>query len=159
MSEISMIAFTENAEEELHRLLDVLKLQNLFLALKNNNQIPDDLKEDLQSMLLTLADMFSMSVPETDTDPLDTLLKASRDINLSRVLRRGLFRLYNLVTTKIDVYDEYLNKFIQISAFQTEVNPDQRPKLCPPEEFVGWFCREAHVPRSLVFMRLATYRS
>ena len=159
MSEISMIAFTENAQEELHRLGDELKLQNLFLALKNHTQIPDNLVEDLQSMLLTLADMFSMSVPETDTDPLDTLLKASRDINLSRVLReRGLFRLYNLVTTKVDVYDEYLNKFIQISAFQTEVNPDSGLNFVSQEEFIGWFCREAHVPRSLVFMRLATIR-
>ncbi len=81
-------------------------------------------------------------------DPVSTLKSASRDINLSRILReRGLFRLYRLLNT---------NDAHNIPLFQTLTDPDTGEPFERREDMIGWFCRSAKVSRSIVFQRLGT---
>ena len=157
----AIIRFTESAEEELSILAKEMRLSKLVENLTPQSQIPEDLKDDLRHLLVTLSDLFSTSLPPLEDSPLETLRLASRDINLSRVLReRGLMRVYRLLNEKVEVVeaDPFTSTPMKalVPLFMTQANPDDGTKFLRREDFIGWFCAEAKVPRSLVFMRMAT---
>jgi hypothetical protein len=83
-------------------------------------------------------------------DDLETALrKASRDINLSRILReRGIARVY-LVSRMASEAGGFL--------FQTRINPDTGRPFKNKSELISWFTSHAKVPRSLYYIREQTY--
>jgi hypothetical protein len=94
-----IIQFTESPAQELSRLHDELHIGRLVEALKAGS-MPDNLREVILPLTSTIIDLFGTDTPTIGVDPVAALLTASRDINLSRILReRGLFRLYRLLKT------------------------------------------------------------
>jgi hypothetical protein len=158
------VRFTETAAEEIDHLVRELRLVPLAGYLSNNNMpVPKELKADLVTLLSILSDLFSVDLPDIEKNPEQALRTISRDINLARLLReRGLFRLYRLVNEYVGVDDQgnlvslddpaMVNR---VPAFMTRINPLTDSPFTKQEEFIGWFCEEAHVSRGLVFMRLA----
>jgi hypothetical protein len=139
------ISFTETAEQEVTQLVHELHLVPIAQSL--NSMDTPALVDGVKQLLSVLSDLFSVDLPNIEKDPEDTLRTVSRDINLSRLLReRGLFRLYRLLHQK----DEN-----NVPLFMTLANPGTGSPFSRQEEFIGWFCDEAHVARSLVFMRMA----
>lgn len=140
------ITFTTTAGDEIQRLTSELELLPLAQAIQDGmKDIPDNLKYLIGNLLGTLLDIFSSDLPDVVGDPEETLRKVSRDINLSRLLReRGIFRLYRLVHTT----DEN-----NLPVYMSLVNPLTGNLFATQEDFVSWFCEEAHVSRSLVFQR------
>lgn len=152
------VHFTETAEEEINALITDLSLVEAASYLqKTKDGLPDELKKHLGTMLNTLMDLFSSGLPDVDGDPETALRKVSRDINLSRVLReRGIFRLYRLVNTRTTTtFEDLGDEEISVPLFMTLINPTTGSPFAKQEEFIGWFCSEAKVARSLVFMRIA----
>lgn len=139
--------FTETAEEEIKNLLTDMRIMQVVASLQSGEDIPEDLRGHVLGMVALVADIFSVDLPSIDKDPNVTLQLVSREINLSRLLReRGLFRLYRLLRVQED----------GVPLFMTRINPNTGSPFAKQEEFVGWFCQEAHVARGLVFQRLAT---
>jgi len=158
------VRFTENAEEEISDLVNELRLIPLAAFItKSEAPVPEELKEHLGAMLNVLFDIFSINLPEISKDTEIALRTISRDINLARLLReRGLFRLYKLVNGRVGIaadgtiVPETSNDAVEyLPAFMTKINPNTGGTFGKQEEFIGWFCEEAHVSRGLVFMRLA----
>jgi hypothetical protein len=149
-----IITFTGSAEEELAALSAEMRLRKILLALQTQ-EMPSETKADLYHLLLVLADLFSASLPSVEDDPMDTLRAASRDMNLGRLLReRGIFRVYRLSKMQAVVEDPE-ERTLQIPFYALQPNPDTGRHFTSREEFLIWFCREAHIPRSLIFQRLA----
>lgn len=137
------ITFTDTAEEEITHLVKEMHL--VPIAENLVKEASPVLKEHLSQLLSVIADLFSVDLPTIEKNPEDTLRSVSRDINLSRLLReRGLFRLYRLLHHKEN----------NVPMFMTLLNPATGSPFLNQEEFIGWFCEEAHVARSLVFMRI-----
>lgn len=161
------VNFTESAEDEVKALVKDLQLIPLASALASGNQVPDELRTQLGSLVTVLTDLFSTSLPDLETNPDETLRKVSRDINLSRLLReRGMFRLYRLVTERTSPQrqiEDHGNGYATIydvddggvPLFMLTKNPDTGAPFAKQEEFIGWFCENAHVARSLTFQRFA----
>lgn len=143
------INFTDTAEEEVRNLVNDLQLIPVATYLqKSDAPLPPELQSMITQLLATLSDLFSSELPDVDPDPEATLRTISRDINLARLLReRGLFRLFRL-TRHTDGNG--------LPAFMSLINPDTGGPFSTQKEFIGWFCREAHVSRGLVFMRNST---
>ena len=142
-----IIQFTEAAEEELKRLYDELQIGDLVSALRSG-KMADDMQALVVPLATTILDLFGTGTPGIDSDPISTLKAASRDINLSRILReRGLFRLFRLLNTN----DEH-----NVPLYQTLTDPDTGEAFHRREDMIGWFCKSARVSRSIVFMRMAT---
>jgi hypothetical protein len=167
------ITFHESAEDEARQLIQELRVKPMLEAL-NRGDLTMKERLELQSILVLVADIFNPDITATDTDPQVNLQVASRDINLGRLLKeRGLARLFKLVRQKVPIDGtsgkalsvesakkltklEY-EKLIFLPAFQTLISPDTGSPFGTQEEFLGWVCKEAHIARSLVFLRLATY--
>jgi hypothetical protein len=171
--EVSMkdmtIRFTETADEEVRTLFNEMQLIPVASFLqKNDAPLPEELKTLLRQLLATLSDLFSSDLPGIEADPEAALRTASRDINLAKLLReRGLFRLYRILHEKVwyeqmqgVVLTQDQAELVQTASlvpiYMTYNNPSTGSPFSKQEEFIGWFCEEAHVARSLVFMRLAT---
>ena len=147
----AIIQFSENATQELVMLTQEMRLKSLIESIGPGSTIPEDLKGDIRQLLTLLVDLFGTDLPSIDPDPMETLRLASRDINLSRVLReRGLFRVFQLVTSTVNTASGQT-----IPAYRMQINPVTGEFFASQEEFLGWFCKEAQVARSLVFMRMA----
>lgn len=157
------ITFTDNAEQELKQLADELQLVPIVKYMSNNKEIPEEFQKLVVGMVDTLSDMFGSGIPVVSSDPIHTLRVASRDINLSKVLReRGIVRLYMMAKSYTDVEIPSLDggtETVQVKTYQTLINPDSErgENFGTQEDFLGWFCRSAHVSRALVFMRFAAY--
>src|SRR5512143_438470 len=94
-----IVPFTGSAEEELQRLYEELQISDVVSALRSGD-IPNDLQTLVVPLATTILDLFGTGTPTIGLDPISTLKSASRDINLSRILReRGLFRLFRLLNT------------------------------------------------------------
>jgi len=143
------VHFTESAEEEIALIAQetgVIPLVNYLMS--SDAAVPDELRGMLLKLISVVSDMFSSSLPIVGDNPEETLRAVSRDINLARVLReRGIFRLYRLVRQRTPD---------NVPLYMTLINPLTGSPFARQEEFIGWFCEEAHVARSLVFMRMGT---
>lgn len=148
------VRFTDNAEEEVVSLAKDLQLMKVAGMLRSPDiAIPDEYRAALYSLLSVVTDLFATSVPLVSNDPEETLRAVSRDINLARLLReRGLFRLYLLINRRTKPEDGSQG----VPIFMSMINPLDGSPFAKQEDFIAWFCDEAHVARSLVFMRLAT---
>ena len=147
----TIIRFSENATEELLTLTQEMRLKRLVESIAPGAAIPEELKGDIRQLLSLLVDLFGTELPAIDPDPMETLRLASRDINLARVLReRGLFRMFRLVNSTTLTPSGAV-----VPSFRMQINQDTGEYFASQEEFLGWFCREAQVARSLVFMRIA----
>jgi hypothetical protein len=156
------ITFTENPEQEVLRLGNELKLKNIVEQLNSGKALSETFKEDIKDLLWIITDLFTTSLPILDSSPEETLRKASRDVNLSRLLReRGMARLYLLSQSKktIEVYDEQnqLVQNIKVNVFQTIKDPYSGDPFKTQQDFLAWFCKDAKVSRALVFIRFGTY--
>jgi hypothetical protein len=128
-------------------LYEELQIGEVVSALRSG-EIPDKLQTLVVPLATTILDLFGTGTPGIGIDPISTLKSASRDINLSRILReRGLFRLFRLLNTN----DEH-----NVPIYQTLTNPDDGSYFERREDMIGWFCKSAKVSRSVVFMRMAT---
>jgi hypothetical protein len=142
-----LIPFTESAQEELKRLYEELQISDVVDALRNGD-LPEETQALIVPLTTTILDLFGQGTPTIGMDPMSTLKSASRDINLSRILReRGIFRLFRLLNTNDDH---------NIPLFQSLTDPDTGAEFTRREDMIGWFCKSARVSRSLVFMRLGT---
>lgn len=161
------IKFTETAKEEIDRLVVELGLVPLAQVLSTNmDTLPPELKDSVQKVLTVILDMFSADLPDITGDPEETLRVVSREINLGRLLKeRGIFRFYRLLET--DIYfnpktgeASYLEKpgYVSVALCQTINNPTTGQPFAHDNEFIGWFCAEAHVSRSLLFRRIMAIR-
>ena len=109
----------------------------------------DDVHIQLAELLTTVREMFSMDLPELKDSTEKTLAISSRDINLSRLLReRGLVRLYRLLKEKDSS---------GIPLFMAYVDPYSEETFKKQEHFIGWIAKDAHIPRSTLFLRFSTY--
>jgi hypothetical protein len=142
-----IIPFTESAQAELKRLYDELQIGDIVDALRNGS-LPEETQALIVPLTTTILDLFGQGTPTIGIDPISTLKSASRDINLSRILReRGIFRLFRLLNTNDDH---------NVPLFHSLTDPDTGAEFTRREDMIGWFCKSAKVSRSLVFMRLGT---
>lgn len=126
---------------DLIRELGLLPIAELL----NDPTTDEKTSKVLKKLLEALTDIFSTSLPKAG-DPEETLEQAARDIRISRLFReRGLFRIYRLTHESID----------GVAVFQYFINPYTDSPFANQTEFLRWFCDEAKVPKSLVFMRMA----
>jgi hypothetical protein len=156
------ISFTDNPEQEVLRLGNELKLSNIVQKLNSPEPLSDDVRGDIKDLLWVVTDLFNTTLPILDSSPEETLRKASRDVNLSRLLReRGMARLYLLSQSKktIEVYDEKneLLQEVKVNVFQTLKDPYSGAPFKTQKDFLAWFCKDAKVSRALVFIRFGTY--
>jgi len=145
------VMFTDNAEQEVEQLVNDIQLQEAFDSLKDNGSIDAKLKKQMLGLVALFAELFSAKLPEVvDGDVATTLRVASRDINLSRLLReRGLFRIYRLTEL---TGEDGLPIYVGMN------NPITGEPFARMEDLIGYFCEASHVSRSLVFQRLATIK-
>jgi hypothetical protein len=141
------VNFAENVDQEVNAVVSDMALASLAESIRRGrNTVPDDMQAALVQLLSVVTDLFSTDLPDVGS-PEDTLRQVSREIQLARLLReRGLFRLYRLVHTTQDGIPLYLDV----------TNPATGSPFTNQEEFLGWFCSEAKVARSLVFQRMNT---
>lgn len=147
------ITFTDSPQEEVALIQKEFSLgeaaQELEKAIMDGSQMSEEAHIKLAELLATFKEMFSTNLPELGETTEATLRVSSRDINLSRLLReRGLVRLYRLTkeTTKEG-----------IPLYMTYIDPYTGNPFNKQEEFVGWVAKDAHIPRSTLFMRFSTY--
>ncbi len=142
-----VITFSDSAEDEARQVIAQLRLSWLLERVGKGEQLTDEDIADMQNLILMVADLLDTNLPDIYiANPLLTLQLASRDINLSRILReRGLFRLFRLTNT---------NTADGIPIYMTIISPYTGNSFSTQEEFLGWFCMDAHVSRSLVFQRM-----
>ena len=156
--QLSAITFSQDTEDELRKLAAEMRLRSILNMLASDRAPSEEEKSDLRHLMLVLSDLFSTSLPPLEDTPMETLHSAARDINLARLLKeRGLARMYRLVTTHTKVDDPLTRQQVLVPVFMQQVNPDTNQRFRSQEEFIGWFCREAKVPRSLVFQRMRVY--
>jgi hypothetical protein len=160
------LQFTETAQEEVDRLVMELGLVPLAQTINQNRQdLPEELQKELGQLMGIILDMFSADLPLPNGDPEDTLRIVSREINLGRLLKeRGIFRFYNLLDQEVyfdpdtgEQVDEPKGS-VSLSLCQTLNNPITGQPFANDTEFIGWFCEEAHVSRSLLFRRIMAIR-
>ena len=161
------LSFTDTAEEEIDRLVLELGLVPLAQALNANMaNLPPELKDSIEKVLFVILDMFSADIPNIAGDPEETLRVVSREINLGRLLKeRGIFRFYRLLEQTVYYHPDtgeasYSEKegYVPVSLCQTINNPATGQPFAHDNEFIGWFCEEAHVSRSLLFRRIMAIR-
>lgn len=147
------ITFTDSPEEEVALIRKEFNLSTLATELEgailDGTMMSDDAHIGLAELLSTFGEMFSLTLPELGPSTEATLTLSSRDINLSRLLReRGLVRLYRLLKERdeqgVPLFLGYVDPYSE-SPFQTQ------------EDFIGWIAKDAHIPRSTLFMRFSTY--
>jgi hypothetical protein len=147
------ISFTDSPQEEVALIRKEFNLgdaaQELEKAIMGGEVMSEEAHIKLAELLTAFREMFSVNLPELGDTAEETLRVSSRDINLSRLLReRGLVRLYRLIKERTDdgvpLFMSYLDPYGE-SPFKTQ------------EEFVGWIAKDAHIPRSTLFMRFSTY--
>lgn len=149
------VHFTESAEEEVALLTKEMQLESILTKIKVGTVITPEIKNDIQNLLFILVDILNTSLPELEETLEETLMTVSRDMNLYRLLReRSLFRLYRLVNQRVDT--EVAGITHNVAAFMTRTNPTTGSPFKTQEEFIGWFCEDSHISRSLVFQRLST---
>lgn len=147
------ITFTENPQQEIDLVQRELNLSTLTDRMNNvvfgTGQLTEEEETQLAELLATLQEMFSLELPELKEEIEKNLRLSSRDINLSRILReRGIIRFYRLIKeTNED----------GIPLFMTVINPLEDKPFQRQEEFITWVALDAHMPRSTLFMRFATY--
>lgn len=149
-NQLSKIQFAPTLEDEVTALATELQLGQLISHLENGQEITQPVRDQLLKLLKKMQDFFNIDFPAVETDLLSAIIKSGREMAVSRLLReRSLFRLY-VVIQSTDGYSapEYLSK----------INPDTGEPFKNQEELLGWFCKEAHVSRSLVFLRMKIIR-
>jgi hypothetical protein len=152
------ITFSQSVDDELRKLNAEMRLISILNMLASDRVPTEVERADLRHLMLVLSDLFSTSLPPLEDNPMETLRSAARDINLSRLLKeRGLARMYRLVTLQARAYDQLTNQEVLLPTFMQETNPETGKTFRSQEEFIGWFCKEARVPRSLVFQRMRVY--
>lgn len=157
-SQLSTVVFSPSVEQELEKLAAEMRLHTILTMLASERVPTEAERSDMRHLMLVLADLFSTSLPPLEDNPMETLKVAARDINLARLLKeRGLARVYRLVTLQEAVHDEATNQRVLLPAYMGHNNPDTGQRFRSQEDFLGWFCREARVPRSLVFQRIRVY--
>lgn len=152
------IQFSENIDQELGKLSAEMRVANILRTMANGGELLQSDVANIRHMLLVINDLFSSSLPPLEDDPMEMLKLASRDIKLSTLLReRGLARLYMLTNLQVQVFDKITRQNLLVPAFMSQDNPDTGQRFRTQEEFLGWFCKNAKVPRALVFTRMSTY--
>ena len=148
-----VISFTDSPEEEVALIKREFNLgdaaKELEKAIMDGDVMSEDSHIQLAQLLTTFQEMFSIELPVLGDTTEDTLRLSSRDINLSRLLReRGLVRIYRLLKEK----DEN-----NVPLFFGYIDPYSGGPFKTQEDFIGWIAKDAHIPRSTLFMRFATY--
>jgi hypothetical protein len=146
------ISFTDSPEEEVALIQRELGLSDvadqLERALIHGEALPEEVQLMMAQIVTGLQEMFSLDLPSLGETPEETLRLSSRDINLSRLLReRGLIRIYRLVNESNN----------GVPLFMTYLDPYNDEPFSRKEDFIGWVAKDAHIPRSTMFMRFSTY--
>jgi len=146
MSKELVADFTKSAQEEVERLESEIRLSALIEDLQSGKELSPTDREKVLALINFFVDLFNPEAPTLSGDPQTDILTASRDINLSRLLReKGIFRLFILMRTKNHegkfLYAELLNKTTG-EIFERQ------------EDLITWFCTNASVSRALVFKRI-----
>lgn len=154
----TLIRFTDSAQEEASVLMKEMDFAGVADMLRKGNAIPEEYLERVQSMFLTVADMFDSGLPSLGDDPMETMRQASRDFNMSRLLKeRGLARVYRLLNTGSHLKDAVTGEIDIVPMYTLLNNPETNEPFSRREDFIIWFCSSAHISRSLVFPRMSTY--
>ena len=100
------ITFSDDIQEEVALVKKEFGMSVLAKGIENNikkgEPLPKELTPVITDLVLTLSEMFSADVPELMESPELNLRLASRDINLSRLLReRGYVRIFRLKSMRI----------------------------------------------------------
>lgn len=139
------VEFSESAVAAANMTIRALNLLPLMETIKQENT-PQEIRERLQTLLINLADIFSVDLPDIDGGTEEALYKVSRDMSLSKLFReRGLFRLYRLTRETVDGIHYW-------SFFSNPLTGEPFPSR---EKFLDWFVGDAHIPRSLIYQRMA----
>jgi hypothetical protein len=146
------IEFSDSPDKEISLIRKELSLAEIANQVEHTMKDGTPMDEATQiavaKLVIGISDMFSTNLPSLGYSPEETLRAASREINVSRILReRGYARIYRLKDQKNKAgYPVYLD-------WQDgEGSPFKRQ-----EDFISWFSKEAHVSRSTMFMRFAAY--
>lgn len=168
MSDI--IVFSESADDEIKKLMAEMKIWAILDGISAGGTVTDDVRQGIYNLVSLVSDIFGTDLPAINIDPAISLQTSSRDLRLAHLFReRGLFRLYLLTkqevwvdpgTMKIVSNPDDTKGLVRLPIFRTLKNPDKdySEYFSKQEDFLGWFCREAHVARSLVFLRIDTIR-
>lgn len=147
------ISFTDSPQEEVALIQREFSLieaaQELEKAIMSGETMSGEAHVKLAELLIAFKEMFSLELPELGETTEETLRISSRDINLSRLLReRGLVRLYRLLKERTPE---------GVPLFMSYIDPYSESPFSKQEDFIGWIAKDAHIPRSTLFMRFSTY--
>jgi len=150
-NQVDLIKFTETPGEEVSRFVKESRVTEIVKIIQANKDLPEDLKEAIIDMISTVVDLFSTSLPMAEQDPVEALRKASRDINLSRILReRGVVRLFQIIYGTTFIPESEDGKEIEVKVYLTLGFETQ-------EDLIDWFTKYAKVSRALVYKRFKAY--
>jgi len=147
------INFTDSPQEEVELIQHEFNMSDaakeLEKAIMEGSTMSEEAHIKLAELLTAFQEMFSLDLPTLGDTTEETLRMSSRDINLSRLLReRGLVRMYRLIK-EVDEHN--------IPLFLGYIDPYSESPFKTREDFIGWIAKDAHIPRSTLFMRFATY--
>lgn len=139
-----IVPFTERTTDELKGIIDSLNIVGVVNIAKESDV---ENKEIMVNLLTVILDLFSVDLPEANGKSEEVMKLVSRDIAMGKWFReRGLFRFFKLLKTTVN--DRPFWSYYS--------NPETLETFSSRDEFIGWFCSAAKVPRSLIFQRMAT---
>lgn len=148
MQKTLIVQFPDDPQEEIEA---IVKESQVVPLLQRIDQIENMSEEDRRLVRNTVGSLIEFLSPNLPL-PLDVnedLRRAAQEMNVARVLReKASARLYMLVN-RVDEYD--------IPLFKRVLDPDTNAPFRTQEDFLTWFGRNAHVSRSLIFLRKKTY--
>lgn len=131
--------FTDEAKQEVNRTL-------LSMGVLEVSDLARD-EPALQKLLVHISEIFSAELPELTGELDQDLMRVSRDVNLSRLFRnRGIMLFYRVLNElsedNVPLY-QYFNDPYTESPFRNRT------------QFIGWFSKDAHISRDLLFRNIA----
>jgi hypothetical protein len=140
----------DNAIEEVRQFSQTMRMADLYRRVHKGGDIDDKTRKELEAVIISYAELFSVEVPDMAGMTFDTVLTISnQEIKVARLLReRGLFRL----AQAIRMTDEN-----GIPLWTQLVDENDEP-FERQEDVIHAFCTASHISRQTVFTRLSLYR-
>lgn len=148
MNKPILVQFADNPQEEIDAIVRESQVIPLLARLDQKDELQPEDRALIRNTVGALVEFMSPNLPrisDVDTD----LRRAAQEMNVARVLReKASARLYMLVNRNGDD---------GLPLYKKVLDPDTGLQFRTQEDFLSWFSTQAHVSRSLIFLRKKTY--
>ena len=147
----TLLHVPDNAIEELQTFSRSMQMRNLYHEVHASGAIPQELKDELEQVVLGYASLFDVAPPDITGMEFDTVLTISnQEIKVARLMKeRGLYRL----VMSLEMVDEY-----GLPMWQQLINETTGKPFEKRDDMISAFCAVSHVSRQSVYTRLSLYR-